>query len=73
MDINTNIVLKPTIIQSKDINDFGTQLQEFINRKLKENDWEYLSYNVLREKSIKNGTTTLTKYEVLVSFKKASR
>lgn len=73
MDINMNIVLKPTIIQSKDIKDFGTQLQEFINRKLKENDWEYLSYNVLREKSIKNGTTTLTKYEVLVSFKKASR
>ena len=73
MDFNKNIVFKAAIINARDLNDFASQLEEYVNRKIQENEFEYLSYNVLREKSIKNGTTALTKYEVLVSFKKASR
>ena len=73
MDFNKNIVFKAAIINARDLNDFASQLEEYVYRKESENSWEFINYNVLREKTIMNGTSALTKYEVLVSFKKASR
>lgn len=67
-----NIVLKPKIILARDMCDLTEKLEDYVNNQ-QEEKLRFISFNIISQKTVKNEMNTLTKYEVIISFKKASR